>query len=359
MKVVLLLSISVCISACNFTDRQVDYISSAQANLDSPTIIAATADVANSGTLAWKKYENRKYHFDIDYPDNWQVSVSRNADIPVINIYNKQYDNGFKLPLKTNESPGISHLSVFPKGLVQGWPKGITLRLSEAEERLPTMFHLDSLDCIAYQLNDGEVWGYYIKPARAPETGWSEDGFIFLQARVEDHMVKCFDKYGKEKSVKRCNAAGGEDRMVRYGEVNQHDMKILRYMLSTLQLDDRNRQDRAVADLVEVRNLISNDTIAAGSSIAGRVRRSWFYEGRLPFELHTANNKTLIKDVIQAGGISGNSGWINFEVNLDFEHDTTQAGYLVFKRSETSGSTELGRPYRLPVVIKGSKKPSI
>lgn len=354
-KYLLLLTGLLFIYACEVDTGRPDSGQLTQNVSDSQVLKLSDRGQVADRTYDWKKYENNHYRFNIEYPEQWRVIEStQNPDIPVINIYSKEYDNGFKLPLMIHEDSRISHISIYPKGLGVDGPAGTTISLSEAEANLPTPFQLDSSMSKAYQLNDGEVWGYYLKPEKLPKNNWTEHGFIFVQAQVNDHELKCFDHSGKEKPVSQCNTMGGTDRLIRYGNVDEGDLQLIKHMLGTLNFVDSSKPRKPLSDLIQVENIGQNDTIRPPVVIKGKARGPWFFEGQFPVEIADANRKTIVRDVAKADGKWMTSEWVDFEATMDFAvNGEGQKGYIILRRSNASGKAELDRSYTLPVIIDG------
>lgn len=354
MKKFLIIVISLLyIYACELENSESDSDLTVQTVLDSQTLRAPEQVVHQ--TYEWKKYENNHYRFSIEYPEEWRVIEStRNPEIPVINVYSKEFDNGFKLPLMIHEEPKISHISFFPKGLGVDGPRGAFINLKEAETNLPIPFQLDSAVSKAYQLNDGSIWGYYLKPERVPKKNWTDDGFIFIQLQVVNYQVKCFDASGKEKPVNRCHTLGGDDRMIRYGKLDQGDQQLINHMLSTLHFVDSSKPRQPLSQLIRIENISENDTINSPVVIKGRARGPWFFEGQFPVELKDSNHKTITKNIAKAKSKWMTSEWVDFEASLDFNmSQNSKKGYIVLRRSNASGKAELDRSYTLPVILDG------
>lgn len=344
------------ICACEVDqENNVGQSASTQNVLDSQTLKLSGGGQVIDRTYDWQKYENNHYRFSIEYPEQWRIIEStQNPDIPVINIYSKEFDNGFKLPLMIHEDSKISHISFFPKGIGVEGPAGTTINLSEAEVNLPTPFQLDSSASRAYQLNDGEIWGYYLRPERVPKNNWTSDGFIFIQVQVNNHQLKCFDKTGKEKPVNQCNTLGGTDRIIRYGNVDEGDLQLIRHMLSTLNFVDSSKPRKVLSDLIKIENISKNDTVRPPVVIKGKARGPWFFEGQFPVEVKNANYKMIAKDVAKASGKWMTSEWVDFEATLDFTvNGKNQKGYITLRRSNASGKAELDRSFTLPVILDG------
>ncbi|UII31793.1 Gmad2 immunoglobulin-like domain-containing protein [Fulvivirga ulvae] len=343
------------IYACDVATQQTNSEQSGLNAPDSQTLKLSEGGQVVDRTYDWQSYKNNHYRISVEYPEQWRVIEStQNPDIPVINIYSKEFDNGFKLPLMIHEDARVSHLSFYPKGLGVDGPAGATISLSDAENNLPIPFQLDSSETKAYQLNDGEVWGYYLKPEKMPKKNWTADGFIFVQVQISDHQLKCFDKSGREKPINQCNTLGGNDRMVRYGKVDEGDLQLIKQMLRTLKFVDTGKPVKPLADLIKVENISKNDTVRPPVVIKGKARGPWFFEGQFPVEVANANHKTIAKDIAKAEGKWMTSEWVNFEVTLDFAVNTeSQQGYITLRRSNASGKAELDRSFTLPVIIDG------
>lgn len=309
--------------------------------------ISPTAEFEyNTGN--WQKYTNKRYHFGLEYPEQWWVAENKGTEgSPVINIYSAAYDDLFDLPLTIHEDPLISHVSFFPEGSKISEPYGTAVNIAEIDA--PITFDPDSSESVAYQHNDGEIWGYYLKPKVLP-TGWTREGYIFVQISVHNAEVKCFNSSGKEKSIRECNTLAG-DRMIKYGTVNKTDRRLINHMLSTLYFTDSENNRRPIAELIQLEQMSMNDTITSPAVIKGNARGMWFDEGRFPVILKDKNHRTLSKTAAVATDNWLTSGLVPFEFQVSFKNSYSGQAYLLFMQANASDRSSLNRGYILPVIL--------
>lgn len=299
----------------------------------------------------WQTFTNRRFHFSLEYPEQWWIAENKGELGPsVINLYNAAYDEYFELPLTINEDPRVSHISFFPEGFGISKPTGTVVPIGEVD--ISITFAPDSMNSVAYQLNDGEVWGYLLKPKVLPP-GWSRDGYIFVQISVQDLQLKCFDASGKEKAVGSCNPIDGGDRIIKYGTVDKTDRQLINQMLSTIYFTDSENNRRPIAELIQVGELSANDTIKSPVVITGNARGVWFFEGSFPVILKDKNHQILTQTSAIATENWMTSGLVPFESSITFNSSASGQGYLVFKASNASGQSENERGYILPVILSG------
>ena len=332
------------------------YICACQPDGKSPAVEPSvlTAETLNfSGepelnTSSWQTYTNRKYNFSLEYPNGWWIAENAGKPgAPVINIYNVEFNGPFDLPLTMNADPQISHISFFPHGPNLKAASGINVSLNEVNA--PITFAPDSINSIAYQLNDGQLWGYLLKPEVLPDN-WTKDGFIFAQISVKNLKMKCFDESGKEKSITNCEPRNG-DRIIRYGLVNKADRILIQHILSTLYFSDSKERRRPVLEFIQVDDLTANDTIYSPATIKGYARGIWFSEGRFTVILKDKNHKTISQSPAFAIEEWQTTGLVPFETKIAFDPSHSGQGYLLFHKEYPSGKAADERAYLLPVIL--------
>lgn len=343
--VLLLLFLLISLS-CNTSDKKDN-----QSQNESGSAVVSQNNLLDTADYEWQKYTNAKYHFSFEYPDNWKVYDNTKEDkYPVvINVYNFTFQRNIELPLRVHEDPKLSYLSFFPEGFGVDGPSGDRIKLEEAGTNAPLSFDVDQQKSVAYQLNDGQVWGYLIKPVSSPP-GWKSDGFIFVQIGVKGHYTKCFDAEGKEKPVANCNVMGGKDRLIRYGEVKKDQRQQVDRILSSLHFFN-GKKERPVEDLIKVEHLSANADVTSPVKIEGKARGMWFFEGEFPVMLLDSNNKILARTSVQAKDNWMTESWVPFEAKLRFDVTESQPATLVFKRANASGKPEHDRSIRIPLLL--------
>ncbi|ELR71575.1 hypothetical protein C900_02490 [Fulvivirga imtechensis AK7] len=297
----------------------------------------------------WQEYSNSRYHFSIQYPDNWRIFNNSGEKGSVINVYNYTSGERLKLPLKLHEDPEASYLAFFPEGFGVDRPVGDRIKLFEAGTDVTVSFDVDQDASVAYQLNDGNVWGYLLKPLISPP-GWSDEGFIFIQIGMRAFNIKCFDASGKEKTLVHCNTMGGGDRLVRYGEVKRDQRQQVDRILGSLHFF-RDKEKRPIDDLIRVEEPQADSQVSSTVKVRGRARGMWFFEGEFPVVLKGEDNKPLAQASARAKGNWMMEDWVTFEADLIFHVSRSQPATLIFKKSNASGMPEHDRSYTVPLFL--------
>lgn len=299
----------------------------------------------------WQRYSNSRYHFSFEYPDNWKIFEDSDSSgkPPVINVYNYTSDRSAKPPFKLHEDAGMSYIAFFPEGLGVDGPTGDRIMLHEAGTDVTVSFDVDKETSVAYQLNDGTVWGYLLKPI-SPPPGWADEGFIFVRVGVKGFKIKCFDASGKEKAPVNCNTLGGNDRLVRYGDVKRDQRQQVDRILSSLHFFKGDGQ-RPIDDLIRVEEPQINAQVSSPLKIKGKARGMWFFEGEFPVVLKGEDHKALAQVSARAKGNWMTQGWVPFEVDIPFDIIEPQPATLVLKRSNASGMPEHDRSYTIPLFL--------
>jgi hypothetical protein len=146
----------------------------------------------------------------------------------------------------------VSHFSVYPKGIptegLFGETRSFDVDVLFTVSDVPFTVSEESE---IFLLEDGTPFAAYVKPAALPR-GWTESGFFWLRARVEDLRVRCL-RDGEEVGPEECDPLRRDDRILRTGRVDQKiwDQELamlvkvdLVYPESTPSLEDSIRVDR-------------------------------------------------------------------------------------------------------------------
>lgn len=338
----LLTALFIISAGCNSSERK-------NAEKESQSQYTSRKAPLDTADYEWQQYRNPRFHFALEYPDNWRVYESAKGEIPIINIYNFTSRRSGQLPLKIHEDPKISYIALFPKGYGTEAPEGDQMMLREAASEVPVSFAVDEEESVAWQLNDGQIWAFYLKPA-SPPPGWDKTGFIFVQIGVRGSEMKCFNSLGKEKPVQNCNTMGGTDRLVRYGAVKRDQRQQIDRMLSSLHFFNGNNE-RSVDDLVKVEQPEPGAEVTSPILVKGKARGMWFFEAEFPVVLRDNKNKEIATVSATAQAEWMTEDWVPFEAEISFDVSASEPATLVFKRSNPSGMPEHDRSHSIPLVL--------
>jgi hypothetical protein len=144
----------------------------------------------------------------------------------------------------------VSFVSILPAGFGTELPASQSRRLSSWSGTLELPFRVASKKARVLLLADGAPWAFFL-PLAAPPEGWSEDAFIFAQARVRSLRAACFAE-GAEREVdpETCDPMVG-DRMVLEGEVDDTALAAVRDILASLELGPRRPWGRTMRQVHE------------------------------------------------------------------------------------------------------------
>ena len=176
----------------------------------------------------WEEYRNERFDFEIRYPADWSVYEDLELEIrPIVSLY--PTSSRPDLPITQHERAGYSYISIFPLG---GASEGVIGQTRRVELKLAVSLNPESK---TYLLNDGSVWGWYMKPAEPPDS-WNRYGFVWSQTGVSDFELECFSG-GQRVSQHECEPLMG-DRLVRHGNVDRADRKLQKEVLSSFRFID-------------------------------------------------------------------------------------------------------------------------
>lgn len=94
-----------------------------------------------------------------------------------------------------------------------------------------------------------------------------------------------------------------------------------------------------------------NQKFASGSSVKGKARGIWFFEGSFSGELFDAKRNSLGTVILQAKGDWMTSDFVPFAGNLTFSTPGTATGTLVLKKDNPSGLPENDKKLSIPVTF--------
>ncbi|WP_157893283.1 Gmad2 immunoglobulin-like domain-containing protein [Salegentibacter sediminis] len=294
-----------------------------------------------------KNYSSPDFQLRFEYPDNYKViEDSLPGKAPVINVFRK--NNPGEPPFVIHEDFGNAYISFLPRGYGVDGPSGVQKSLEEFGNPLPLSFEIDKQKSRVYLLNNGELWGLYLRFATPPET-WSEYGGIFVRYKVRDFEARCKSSANKEIPMEECDPLGG-DEILYFGKVEEKSKQEIDGIIKSLWFSRDNYDRKEISDLIKIELAVRGKTIESPLEIKGEARGNWFFEATAPVELLDGNFRSLGRSYIEVVG----SNWMTeefvaFKGSIDFKKPDTENGYLLLKNGNASGKPELDRILRIPV----------
>ncbi len=306
-------------------------------------------------SVAEQNFVSDEFSFSVNYPPDWKPEVFEIGNKQtIINIYPVSTADSIDFPLAIHENSGLSYVSIFPNGYGTELPSGKSGSLPAKEKELFS-FDINTNESLAFFLENSNVWGYFIVPSATP-ANWSQHGFIFAQAAVNNFSIRCFDKEtGKELEMAECNPLIG-DSVTRYGAVVQEDVHTINNILKSVKFKNNtnNEQQESGSDTNEI--IITkpqpDSEISSPLEITGQAKGSWFFEAVIEVELQKTG-ETLARTVGKAKGNWMTDDYVDFSATLIFPEVTeTGRAELRFSNSNPSGKEELEKSFVLPVVLR-------
>lgn len=149
--------------------------------------------------INWKKFENKKYNFTVEYPEHFLFFEDYKNLGPVFNFYFEAKDSKPPLSNLVNES----HISIYPMGVFEQGNTDIYYEQKNYINKNNIEFVLRE-----YKNYSGKIWAIMAIPSKPPQN-WKEWGFIWISAKIYNPSFRCFDGV-IEISVDSCNTFDGD-----------------------------------------------------------------------------------------------------------------------------------------------------
>ncbi|MDT0650715.1 Gmad2 immunoglobulin-like domain-containing protein [Autumnicola edwardsiae] len=104
-----------------------------------------------------------------------------------------------------------------------------------------------------------------------------------------------------------------------------------------------------ISDSIIVEQPIKNEKISSPLQIKGKARGYWFFEASAPVVLVNNDQKEIATGIIEAKGDWMTEDFVPFEGELEFNAENSQNGYLILKRANPSGKTDIDQKLILAV----------
>jgi hypothetical protein len=177
-------------------------------NLDNPNKIPNSIE-----EVVWNKFESKKYNFNLNYPEHFELYEGNLNGDPAFNIYFRIYDKELPLSYTSNQS----QFSIYPLGLAFG---GANLTYIESEFKNENNLEFKTKE---FKTLQGETWGVMYVPKDTPK-GWNETGFIWISSRIKKMEFECLSN-GVKKDSALCNIYEG-DQAFKKGEIDKDFLSI-------------------------------------------------------------------------------------------------------------------------------------
>lgn len=294
-----------------------------------------------------RQYQDSIYHIGFRYPAGLEVyrgELMPNA--PVINVYPK----GSKQspPFGIHEDPELGYIAVLPRGFGVDAPAGRSEALKDREESPPVDLSINSAESKVFLLENGEPWAYSIRFLDNVEN-WNDYGSIFVRLGVNNFRATCEEQEDGEKvKMEDCDPLAG-DVIKYYGEIKEQEANLILETLQSIYFISPGQEREKIAELIKVTEPAENEKISSPLQIRGKAKGYWFFEADAPFLIVNDNNKVLSRGSVTAEGDWMTEDWVPFTATAEFNAVGSEAGYIIFQRSNASGKPEHDRSYRLPV----------
>lgn len=314
---------------------------SSPANQNKQEKISQTGD--DTGFL--KNYTNSKWQFSVKYPEGYRVFEAEIAGVPVVNIYSAS--NSYNPPLGIHEKADKAYLAVLPQGLGVDGPSGKRKKLSETEEDYFPELQLNKDQSIAYFLESGEPWAFFLNFQEQPKN-WSEYAGVFVHFKIENFESICLDKNGNKVSMEDC-APPGDEHIILKGDIEKDSRDKLMQIVKSFSF--KVSDTIKTTDRIKVEKPLPNMDVTSPLTIKGQALGTWFFEGSAPVQLVDKDGNELASKNIQVQGNWMTEDFVDFSGTMEFEAPDDERGYLVFWKANPSGKVEKQESYRLPVIF--------
>ncbi|MDZ7799100.1 MAG: Gmad2 immunoglobulin-like domain-containing protein [Patescibacteria group bacterium] len=103
---------------------------------------------------------------------------------------------------------------------------------------------------------------------------------------------------------------------------------------------------------IVVENIEDNQVITSPLTIEGQAKGTWFSEGEMPFRLVSQGGLVLREGSIFADGNWMTDNFVDFKVEIEFEAENIEKGYIYITQSNPRGLEKELEELCLPVLFK-------
>ncbi|MDO9231272.1 MAG: hypothetical protein Q7U36_02180 [bacterium] len=113
-----------------------------------------------------------------------------------------------------------------------------------------------------------------------------------------------------------------------------------------------------IANKIIITSLRPNDEITSPIIILGKAVGGWFFEGDFPVEIYDGNDKKIGLRYCSFIPKTEEDTWmtenfVDFKCEVEFTESKIDNGYIIFKKDNPSGKTEIDESFKLPVKFSG------
>lgn len=301
--------------------------------------------------FTWSLYQNEHYHFQMEAPASWQTFLTKKSDaFTILNYYHNPQNIDIDLPIAIHVDAAVSHVSFYPEGYGTELPFSRRKTFDKMNAEPPVGFPVDTDESLAFMLENGETWGYLLRPAASVEN-WEDSGFLFAQIAIQDFETRCFDEETRNPlPPEECDPMTG-DSMAYRGNIDKQAKTAVFHILKTLEFTETGEQKTPLPDLLQVESPLPNQDITSPVTIKGKARGTWYFEGSFPVVLLDKDNQILAEGNAKAQSDWMTEDWVPFELILDFETPGDERGAIRFKKANPSGIPAKARSYEQPVIF--------
>jgi len=110
------------------------------------------------------------------------------------------------------------------------------------------------------------------------------------------------------------------------------------------------------SDLIQVENIVPNQTIQSPFTLTGQARGTWYFEASFPVTLVDLAGNTISQTFAQAKGEWMTENFVPFASVLNFEiTTTTQPAILILHNDNASGLPENDKEISIPVILSNQE----
>lgn len=171
--------------------------------------------------VIFETYHSDKYSFEIQYPKEWYLDVSKEGEIPRVTVHKDVItpENATLLSHHAN----MTLVTIFPEGLGTEGPIGQSRQiqgpLTEAQEKMVQELYLA----------DDQARGYYIN-FENPPVSWQVNGYVWGGVKVENMTTQ---------EIPLPSGQEGYPQIKVSGNVDQEDFNTILQILSTFKFTNR------------------------------------------------------------------------------------------------------------------------
>ena len=295
------------------------------------------------------KYESEEYDLSLDHPADWKVTSTSTEIASIIVLAQEGGITANELASRDRKlNPNATHIAIYPESLhtdgVLGPTSTSTVNIKPSTQRAED--HL---------LENGDRWASYFNFEEVPSS-WDPAGFMWAGTEVENLKVECRRDGEVVPEEEQCDAMGGDDRIVRNGDVEVEERETLEKVLSTFEFTEEvdtgttyKFTPASQEDSISVEQPVSDSSVESPLTIQGEARGPWFFEGQFSAELVSQSGATLATTTLTASGEWMTEDFVPFSGEMEFEEPDAGEGNLMLEKANPSGLEENKEIVSVPV----------